>query len=56
MVAALQERGVEIDLRSTGVGENEPLCEEDSDECHSRNRRVEFLIVSDEDAAAMDEG
>ena len=52
VMAALQQRGVEIDLRSSGVGETEPVCEEDTDECHTQNRRVEFLIVSDEDAAA----
>jgi len=56
VVAALQERGVEIDLRASGVGETEPLCEEDTDECHAQNRRVEFLIISDEDWAAMEEG
>jgi outer membrane protein OmpA-like peptidoglycan-associated protein len=55
VLAALQERGVEIDLRSSGVGEDEPVCEEDTDECHAQNRRVEFLIVSDEDAEAMGE-
>jgi len=57
VMAALQERGVEIDLRASGMGETEHLCEEDTDECHAQNRRVEFLIVSDEDAEAMgDEG
>jgi OOP family OmpA-OmpF porin len=55
VVAALEERGVTIDLRASGVGELEPVCEEDTDECHSQNRRVEFLIVSDEDAASMGE-
>lgn len=52
VMAALQQRGVQIDLRSSGVGETEPVCEDDTDECHEQNRRVEFLIVSDEDAAA----
>ena len=55
VMAALQERGVEIDLRASGVGELEPVCEEDTDECHDRNRRVEFLIISDADAATMDD-
>jgi len=48
VMAALQQRGVEIELESSGVGELEPLCEEDTDECHASNRRVEFLIVPDE--------
>jgi len=55
VMAALRQRGVQIDLRSSGVGETEPVCEEDTPECHEQNRRVEFLIVSDADAAA-DEG
>ncbi len=45
---ALRERGVSIQLEHTGVGESEPVCEEDTDECHARNRRVEFLIVAAE--------
>lgn len=45
--SALRERGVEIQLEHDGVGETEPLCEEDTDECHASNRRVEFLIVVD---------
>ncbi len=42
---ALKERGVAIELEHSGAGETQPVCEEDTDECHSRNRRVEFLIV-----------
>lgn len=45
VVAALQERGVAIQLDPSGVGETEPTCEEDTDECHAQNRRVEFVIV-----------
>ncbi len=44
---ALQERGVSIELDSHGVGETEPVCEEDTDDCHAQNRRVEFLIVTE---------
>jgi|GEM_PF-1622568 len=44
VVAALQERGVEQQLDSKGVGETEPACEEDTDECHEQNRRVEFIV------------
>ncbi|HJK93797.1 MAG TPA: OmpA family protein [Polyangiaceae bacterium LLY-WYZ-15_(1-7)] len=51
VVDALRTRGVSIELEASGVGELEPVCEEDTDECHARNRRVEFLIVQDEPAA-----
>lgn len=44
---ALRDRGVQIELEHSGVGETEPLCQADSDECHAQNRRVEFLIVAD---------
>lgn len=44
---ALRERGVSVELEHSGVGETVPLCEEDTDECHASNRRVEFLIVSE---------
>ena len=44
VVAALRERGVEQTVDSRGVGETEPVCEEDTDECHERNRRVEFIV------------
>ena len=43
--AALQSRGVSISLEHLGAGETQLLCEEETDECHARNRRVEFLIV-----------
>lgn len=45
VVEALRARGVSAELDSSGAGESAPLCEEDTDECHARNRRVEFLIV-----------
>lgn len=43
---ALIARGVTIPLQHEGVGENQPLCTEESDECQAMNRRVEFLIVT----------
>ncbi|GAB5542205.1 MAG: hypothetical protein SangKO_019650 [Sandaracinaceae bacterium] len=43
---ALRSRGVSIPLSHSGRGETELLCQEDTEECHSRNRRVEFLIVA----------
>lgn len=45
---ALRERGVTIVLEHDGVGETEPVCSEDTDDCHAQNRRVEFLIVTDD--------
>ncbi len=44
VVAALRERGVEQTVDSRGVGETEPVCEEDTDDCHEKNRRVEFIV------------
>lgn len=45
VVAALQQRGVPQPLQAVGKGLSEPLCSEDTDECHQRNRRVEILIT-----------
>ncbi|MRG94323.1 OmpA family protein [Polyangium spumosum] len=36
---------VKIDAK--GHGNTKPLCTEDSDACHDKNRRVEFLVVKD---------
>ncbi|MEM9458734.1 MAG: OmpA family protein [Myxococcota bacterium] len=44
VVAALRERGVSQTIDSRGAGEAEPVCSEDTDECHERNRRVEFVV------------
>ena len=41
---ALKDRGVTQELSSDGVGEDEPVCKEDTDECHEKNRRVEFVV------------
>lgn len=41
---ALTNRGVPQDLSASGVGELEPVCKEDTPECHESNRRVEFII------------
>lgn len=45
VVRALQERGVTQPLESMGRGSSQRLCTEDTEECHQRNRRVEFLVV-----------
>jgi len=47
VVSALQQRGVTATLDASGDGEATPLCQEDTDECHAQNRRVEFVIVAD---------
>ena len=44
VVAALQARGVTQKMDSKGVGKDEPVCQEDTPECHEKNRRVEFLV------------
>lgn len=40
----LVSRGVETALETKGLGQTEPTCSEDTDACHAKNRRVEFLI------------
>lgn len=44
VVTALEARGVRITLRPSGMGERVHLCEEQTEECQARNRRVEFVI------------
>lgn len=43
--AALEQRGVSQPITSRGEGESQPLCQEDTEDCHAQNRRVEFLVV-----------
>ncbi len=45
VAAALRERGVQVTLTPIGRGHSEPVCSEDTDECHNQNRRVVFHIV-----------
>ena len=40
----LRTAGVEQEVTSQGYGETYPLCHEDSEDCHERNRRVEFFV------------
>jgi outer membrane protein OmpA-like peptidoglycan-associated protein len=47
VVQALQERGVQIPMKSEGKGNSARLCTQNTNDCHARNRRVEFLIVSE---------
>jgi outer membrane protein OmpA-like peptidoglycan-associated protein len=47
----LIEHGIDpVRLTSHGYGETRPLCHEHDDECWSKNRRVEFIIVRQEGA------
>jgi outer membrane protein OmpA-like peptidoglycan-associated protein len=43
--AALVARGVTLRLDPSGQGDDQGVCTEDTEECHQRNRRVEFLFV-----------
>ena len=45
VAAYLHDHGVPQPVSSEGFGVTRPLCEEDTDECHDRNRRVEFIIT-----------
>lgn len=45
VAAALTARGVTTPIESRGLGETMPLCQDESDECHQRNRRVELHIL-----------
>ena len=48
VVNALRDRGVSQNLDARGAGETEPTCSDDSDECHEKNRRVEFIVEKSE--------
>jgi OmpA-OmpF porin, OOP family len=44
--AYLIQKGVDADrLRSHGYGETKPVCTQHNDDCWSKNRRVEFVIL-----------
>jgi OmpA-OmpF porin, OOP family len=40
----MTEHGVTQRISSRGFGEEHPLCQDDTDECNERNRRVEFFV------------
>ena len=49
---ALDERNVEPGrLKSHGYGETKPICTQHNEDCWSRNRRVEFIILKRTDEA-----
>jgi OOP family OmpA-OmpF porin len=46
VMRALEERNVELGrLRARGYGETRPVCTQHNEDCWSRNRRVEFIIL-----------
>lgn len=44
VVEALRTRGATQTIDAAGKGETQHLCTDDSEECHQKNRRVEFVI------------
>ena len=44
VVDYLKAKGVSQPMDARGAGQDEPLCSEDTDACHTKNRRVEFKI------------
>jgi outer membrane protein OmpA-like peptidoglycan-associated protein len=54
---ALYERNVEPGrLKSHGYGETKPVCTQHSEDCWSRNRRVEFIILKRADEPQLQGG
>jgi len=46
VMRALEDRGVELGrLRARGYGETRPVCTQHNEDCWSKNRRVEFIIL-----------
>jgi OOP family OmpA-OmpF porin len=44
VVDHLQKNGVTQSIDARGAGPDEPLCTEQTPECNTKNRRVEFKI------------
>jgi outer membrane protein OmpA-like peptidoglycan-associated protein len=54
VMRALEDRGVELGrLRARGYGETKPVCTQHNEECWSKNRRVEFIILKRVDEAVL---
>jgi Outer membrane protein and related peptidoglycan-associated (lipo)proteins len=50
VMRALEDRDVSLGrLRAKGYGETKPLCTQHNEECWSKNRRVEFIIMQRQD-------
>ena len=54
VMRALEDRGVELGrLRARGYGETRPVCTQHNEDCWSKNRRVEFIIIKRVDEAVL---
>jgi OmpA-OmpF porin, OOP family len=54
---ALEQRNVELGkLKSHGYGETKPICTQHNEDCWSKNRRVEFIILKRADEAQLQGG
>jgi OOP family OmpA-OmpF porin len=54
VMRALEDRGVELGrLRARGYGETRPVCTQHNEDCWSKNRRVEFIILKRVDEAIL---
>jgi OOP family OmpA-OmpF porin len=54
VMRALEDRNVELGrLRSRGYGETRPVCTQHNEDCWSKNRRVEFIILKRVDEAVL---
>jgi outer membrane protein OmpA-like peptidoglycan-associated protein len=59
VMRAVEDRGVELGrLKARGYGETKPICTQHNEECWSKNRRVEFIILKrvDEQILQNDSG
>jgi len=54
VMRACEDRGVELGrLKARGYGETKPICTQHNEECWSKNRRVEFIILKRVDEAVL---
>jgi outer membrane protein OmpA-like peptidoglycan-associated protein len=54
VMRALEDRGVELGrLKARGYGETKPVCTQHNEDCWSKNRRVEFIIIKRVDDVIM---
>ncbi len=50
VMRALEDRNVELGrLKAKGYGETKPICTQHNEDCWSKNRRVEFIIMQRQD-------
>jgi OmpA-OmpF porin, OOP family len=54
VMRACEDRGVELGrLKARGYGETKPICTQHNEDCWSKNRRVEFIILKRVDEATL---